>query len=296
MLTIDEAFAKFRSRQELTKREQADVARRHAEVRDVVAAGVHVERDFLSGSYARWTKTRPLKDVDVFCVLHEDEWGYRNRPARDILDRFHEVLAHEYGDDRVQVDGMAVTVDFGVSVSPDEETGDKVMSIEVVPAFPDEDHYEIPDESRSIWIKTDPEVHAQLAVQAHESYQREWKPIVRMLKKWNRHQGDAIAPSFLIEVMALELLVPPFSGGYPYELKSFFASAADRIYEVWSDPAGLGPDVNGHHAEAQKSTVERDLRQAESTATEAILAARRGRNGESLRVWRSLFGPHFPLS
>ncbi len=52
----------------------------HKEVRDVVADTVRVERDFLSGSYARWTKTRPLKDVDVFCVLHEHERSF-SKPA-----------------------------------------------------------------------------------------------------------------------------------------------------------------------------------------------------------------------
>ena len=296
MLSIDEAFAKFRSRQELTDREQADVSRRHAEVRDVVAADVQVKRDFLSGSYARWTKTRPLEDVDVFCVLHEDERPYRNKHPRAILDRFREVLARRYGDDRVQVDGMAVTVDFGVAVTADDESDDKVMSIEVVPAFPDGRHYEIPDQSRAIWIKTDPEIHAQLAVDAHKNFQHEWKPVVRMVKKWNRHRGYPVSPSFLIEVMAHQLLVPPFSGGYTYELKGFFASAADRIHEDWGDPAALGPEVNGNQPKAQKDAAETALRQAESTSTQAILSARRGRNGDALRAWRSLFGPHFPLS
>ena len=209
MITIDEAFAKFRHRQELTKREQADVSRRHAEVRDVVGGGVHVTRDFLSGSYARWTKTRPLVDVDVFCVLHEDELPYRSNHPRAILDRFREVLAPKFGEERVRVDGMAVTVNFGVAVNDDDETDDKVMSIDVVPAFPEGDHYEIPDESRGIWLKSDPEIHARVAVEAHESYQREWKPIVRMLKKWNRQHDHPVSPSFLIEVMALQLLVPP---------------------------------------------------------------------------------------
>ncbi len=296
MITIDEAFAKFRHRQELTEREQADVSRRHAEVRAVVAEDVHVARDFLSGSYARWTKTRPLKDVDIFCVLDDEEQPYRNKPARAILDRLQEVLAPKYGEERVRVDGMAVTVDFGVAVSEDDETDDKVMSIDVVPAFPSGSHYEIPDESRGLWLKTDPEVHAQLAVDAHESYQREWKPLIRMIKKWNRQQGRPVVPSFLIEVMALELLVPPFSGGYPYELKAFFASAADRIHEAWKDPAGLGPDVNGQQTQAQKDAAEAALRAAESIATQAILLARKGRNGDALRTWRGLFGPHFPLS
>jgi len=40
MLTLDEAFAEFKSRQELTEREQEDVSRRHRQVRDIVADGL----------------------------------------------------------------------------------------------------------------------------------------------------------------------------------------------------------------------------------------------------------------
>lgn len=296
MLTLDEAFAKFKSRQELTEPEQADVSRRHNEVRDVVAGGLRVERDFLSGSYPRWTKTRPLKDVDIFCALHEDERDYRRRHPRAILERVEEILVPVYGQDHVKIDRMAVTVDFGVPVSKDDETDDKVMSIDLVPAFPKDGHYEIPDALLGTWIETDPEIHAQLAVDAHEGYQREWKPLVRMVKKWNRHQGRPVTPSFLLEVMALELLVPPFSGGYPYELKGFFASAADRIHDVWPDPAGLGPAVSSGMTAAEKDAARRALRDAEATATQAILLARQGKTGEALRTWRALFGPHFPLS
>ena len=107
MLTLDEAFAKFKSRQELTDREQEDVSRRHRDVRDVVAGGLRVDRDFLTGSYARWTKSRPLKDVDVFCVLHEDERPYRRRQPRAILERVQELLVPVYGKDHVTIDRMA---------------------------------------------------------------------------------------------------------------------------------------------------------------------------------------------
>lgn len=298
MLTISEAFAKFRGRQELTEREQEDVSRRHKDVRDTVAAGIRVDRDFLTGSYARWTKTRPLKDVDVFCVLHEDERAYRQRRPRAILERIEGILAPVYGDDRVTIDRFSVCVDFGVAVDENDDTDDKVMSIEVVPAFAKDDYYEIPDDSRGSWIATNPDTHAELAVAAHDAYGGEWKPIVRMVKKWNRHQGLPITPSFLIEVMALELLVPPFvsAGGYPYELKSFFAAAADRIYDLWPDPAGLGPAVSDGMTTTQKEAARQALQAAQEAATEAIRCAGRGSNGEALRIWRNLFGPHFPLS
>jgi hypothetical protein len=296
MLTLDEAFAKFKSRQELTDREQKDVSKRHREVRDAVAAELRVEQDFLTGSYARWTKTKPLRDVDVFCQMHDDERDYRDRPPRAILERIEQILAPIYGDDRVKIAQLAVTVDFGVPVSEDDDADGKVLSIDVVPAFPKDGHYEIPDTSRGGWIETDPEIHADLAVDAHDAYGREWKPLVRMIKKWNRQHGRPVTPSFLLEVMALELLVPPFSGGYPYELKAFFAAAAERIFEAWPDPAGLGPAVSGGMTAAQKEGARRALLAAEGTVTRAILLARQGKQGEALRAWRGLFGPQFPLS
>jgi hypothetical protein len=296
MLTLDEAFAKFKSRQELTEREQEDVSLRHQEVRDLVAADLHVERDFLTGSYARWTKTKPLKDVDVFCVLHEDERAYRERPPLRILERIEKILAPVYGEEHVTIDRMAVTVDFGVNVSAADDSDDKVLSIDVVPAFTNDGHYEIPDATQGGWIETDPEIHYDLAVAAHEAHQREWKPLVRMIKKWNRHQGRPVQPSFLLEVMALKLLVPPFSGGYPYELKAFFATAADCIHDTWPDPAGLGPAVNGSMTGAQKDAARLVLLDAETTVTRAIRLKQQGRTEDALRTWRTLFGPQFPLS
>ena len=68
MLGTAEAFAKFRSRLELNDREQEDASRRQNEIRLKMDEQFDVEHDFLTGSYARHTKTKPLKDVDIFCV------------------------------------------------------------------------------------------------------------------------------------------------------------------------------------------------------------------------------------
>jgi hypothetical protein len=69
MLNTDEAFDKFRRRLELSEVERRDAARRHAEVRECIRGGFDIKTDFLSGSYKRHTKTKPLKDVDVLFVL-----------------------------------------------------------------------------------------------------------------------------------------------------------------------------------------------------------------------------------
>jgi hypothetical protein len=117
-----------------------------------------------------------------------------------------------------------------------------------------------------------------------------------MIKKWNQTAGKPVKPSFLIEVMALELFVPEFSGGYPYELKGFFATTADGINETWGDPAKLGPAVSDQMDEAKASVARGALLAAEQAVTRAISLEKTGHHGDALQEWRKLFGPLFPLS
>src|SRR5437016_11895449 len=85
MISTHDAFKKFRSRLELNDREQQDASRRQKEIRELMDRSFDVEQDFLTGSYARWTKSKPLKDVDIFCVLGEKEWHYRNSHPSVLL-------------------------------------------------------------------------------------------------------------------------------------------------------------------------------------------------------------------
>ena len=78
--------------------------------------------------------------------------------------------------------------------------------------------------------------------------------------------------------------------------RAFFSTLADRIFDEWPDPAGLGPAVSESMDTTRKQRAQDLLKAASREATLAIDHARRGRNGEALRAWRSLFGPKFPLS
>lgn len=295
MIAITDAFKKFKSRLELTEREQKDASRRQTDIREFLRERFEIETDFLSGSYSRWTKTKPLKDVDIFFVLGKGEARYRDNKPSLILQKFRTVLAPQYGEQNVSLGRRSVQVDFGVRVVEDTTDG-QVMSVDIVPGFRAGSHYEIPDRVTEEWVATDPEIHTELTTNANKAFSEEWKPLVKMIKKWNQTDGKPVKPSFLTEVMALELFVPPFSGGYPYELKGFFATAADRIGEVWADPAKLGPPVSEQMDVLSVQQATAAFRKAEEAASRSIRLVQTGREGDALREWRKLFGPLFPLS
>lgn len=296
MIMIQEAFKKFRSRLELTKSEQQDASRRQQEIREVMRSSFDVDRDFLTGSYARWTKTKPLKDVDIFCILGQNESNYRQKGPSVLLGEVEKALKNKYGKENVECQRRSVMVSFGVQ-EVDDETNEKVVSFDVVPAFTKGDHYEIPDTATdSGWTETNPEVHAQKAKDAQDAYSGEWKGLVRMMKSWNRHHNKPIKPSFLIEVMALEILHPPFGNIYSREMQAFFSTLANRICETWPDPAGLGPNVSDSMTPDRCKSAQDGLLKAERQAAYAIQLERHEKMGEALRTWRELFGPLFPLS
>jgi hypothetical protein len=292
MISTNEAFRKFRTNLELTQGEQNDASRRQKDIRTVMDREFILEGDFLSGSYRRFTKTKPLKDVDIVCVFADEERDkYRNNKAPSaILEAVERVLKKEYGNARKQ--RRSISIEF--PVRGDEE---RVMSFDIVPAFTKGDHYEIPDAGTTKgWTETNPKIHAEKATEANEAFDGEWKGMVRMIKAWNNEKEKPVKPSFLLEIMCLDLLRPPFNGNYPYEFMQVFASTADRLLEVWEEPAGLGPPVSDSMKEPEKVAAQKVLREAGYTIRQAIQLELGGNQGEALRTYRSLFGPRFPLS
>src|SRR5262245_24095405 len=296
MLTTTEAFETFRKRLELGDTEQKDAARRHEEVRACIRQNFDVKDDFLSGSYRRHTKTKPLKDVDVMFVLGEKEKWRRDKPPIETLEAFEKCLKEKYpGQGQVVIGRRAVTVEFEKNYYPEDHDG-KVMSIDAVPAFEcGGGDYEIPDKVTGTWIKTNPTKHRVQATAKNKTLDEKWVPLVKMAKGWNRANGNTIKPSFLIEVMAEDLVEAPFST-YPDEVRNLFAALEANIGRAWADPAGLGPPVSDQMTPDRISQATKALQDAQRKATLARRAEQTGRQGDALQLWREVLGEYFPLS
>lgn len=296
MLSTTDAFDKFRQRLELSPTESNDASKRQTAVRDCIRAGFDIKTDFLSGSYKRHTKTKPLKDVDVFFVLGEKEKWRRDKAPSEMLEAFDDCLRKTYTEkDQTEICRRAVTVVFEKSYYPEDHEG-KVLSIDAVPAFEaSTDEYEIPDKVTGTWIKTNPKKHKEQATAKNNEVGGYWVPLVKMIKGWNRANGKPIKPSFLVEVMAEELVEAPFST-YPDEVRNFFAAMEANIGRSWPDPAGLGPPVSDQMTPALVAAAKTALQAAQRNAALAMRATQSGRQGEALRIWREVLGDYFPLS
>jgi hypothetical protein len=295
MLTTNQAFEKFRQRLELGTAEQKDAEKRHGEVRDCIRGGFDMKTDSLSGSYKRHTKTKPLKDVDIMFVLGDKEKWRRDKPPIETLQAFEAHLKKTYtGQGQVEIGRRCVTVEFEKNYYPEDHDG-KVLSIDAVPALGcGGDEYEIPDKVTGTWIKTNPETHKKQATAKNKELDGRWVPLVKMAKGWNRANGRPIKPSFLIEVMAEELVEAPFST-YPDEIRNFFAAMEANAGRSWRDPAGLGPPVSDQMTAERVTEAKKALAEAQRKATLARRAEETGRQGDSLWIWREVLGDYFPL-
>ncbi len=207
---IDDAFANLKRNLEITQTEQDTAVRRHHDIRDYIKSRWDLEDDFLTGSYRRDTKTKKLKDIDIFIVIDKDgaQAGYLTQPPDEVLNALEELMRDRWPD--VRRDGMAVVIHYGKD--------DDIMSIDVVPAADrEEGGYLIPNPGAGGWIATNPKRHHELSIAKNTECDGKFVPFVKMIKGINRELGEPVSPSFLLEVMAHSLIKAPF-GRYQDEI------------------------------------------------------------------------------
>lgn len=283
---VADGFANLKSNLEITPTEAALASNRRQAIYDHLDTHWDISTAFLTGSYDRHTKTKKLKDVDIFVVIDPagDQADLRQRGPSAVLTDLQTVLEKKYPD-RVTIDVVACVIAFG---------GDEIMSFEIVPAFErSAGGYEIPDTATGDWIVTDPTKHAEATTAKNAACDEKWVPFVKMIKGINREAGEPIDPSFLIEVMALDLVREPF-GRYQDEIATFLASAADQIANDWPDPAGLGPAVNRTMTAWDRQQAATHLRGWQRIAEAAIDLEDEDRERAAVDKWRELFGNRMP--
>ena len=283
MSYIDNAFDKLKSNLEITDTESRLAQTRHQLIREHIQASWKLVDHFLTGSYARHTKTKKLKDVDIFVVI--DPNGPQGSLARNsgsaAVLALRKLLALRWSD--LDVDENVVTINY---------SGEDVASFEIAPVFPrNGGGYFMPNGSG--WMETNPLEQAELITAKNKECNGKFVPFVKMVKGINREAGDLIEPSFQIEVMALDLVFAPF-GRYRDEIRFFLASVVDQITADWPDPVGLGPAVNAGVESSQRKQLSYLVSNWLSVAEEALQLENEGKERAAVEKWRELFGWRMP--
>ena len=279
MSYVDDAFENLKSNLEITPTESKLAQTRHQLVRDHIEDSWDLVDHFLTGSYARYTKTKKLKDVDIFVVVDPagPQGSLANGTGREAVLALRELLASRWSD--LDADDNVVTISYG-----DED----VASYEVAPVFPRTGGgYRMPNGAG--WMDTDPQKQAALVTAKNKDCEEKFVPFVKMIKGINREAEDRIEPAFLLEVMGLELVLEPF-GRYPDEIRFFLASVADRIVDDWEDPVGIGPNVNEQVAVQCRHQLSVMVRGWLVVAEEALQLEYDGKERAAVEKWRELFG------
>ena len=131
MLTLDEAFRKFRSRLELNDREQNNASSRHQEMREHLRGDFALDDDFLTGSYRRLHENEAAEGCrHLLCARGRRKSTTAMSILPTCLTAFEKSLAKKYGSKAVSQQRRSVCVDFGVVVDAEDNTDYRVVSMD----------------------------------------------------------------------------------------------------------------------------------------------------------------------
>lgn len=284
-MQVGQAIHEFVSSLELTEGQRDEASRQHTFLREQLASRLPLDprfNTFLTGSYARSTAVRPLKDIDVFCVLQRtaDLAPESHAPAA-ALQRVKGALDAAYPGKAADPQNRSVNIEF---------TGTGI-GYDVVPAYVadggGEDQFLIPDLAAGVWIRSNPRVHRERSVVYNAQTEGELKPLTKALKHWNRALPDGQRlRSFHLEVMAWSVLTSKPASRLA-GLATLFRGLAVTVLTPTPDPAGLGPDLD---ADVRPETRNMAAVRFEAVAREIDRAAVFASSGHTEVAHHILFG------
>lgn len=289
--TLNSAIQKFLTDLELTDRQATLVADRQKTVRERATKEslMDVETSLLIGSYARNTQIRPIPsdssslDVDALLVLESSDWNLKkywhvNDGGASALNDLLKALQSYQGLKTVKIDRPSVTITW------------QEMIMELTPAFRAKGGgFLIPSKNMwgTKWIHTAPDLDADELTKANKTCNQELKPMVKMLKSWNRNYGRQFG-GFAIETQAYHSTKYSYNG-LGSELLYFFQKLLENDGKTLTPPSGIGEILS-----IQLSSQQRQLiNNIKFLIDKAINEASRGNHSEAIRLMGIAFGKPF---
>jgi hypothetical protein len=201
--TVPQAFDELEAKLRPTGNQKVTIADRRRVTAGYLSesfgsrSGMQLLSTKVIGSAERDTIIRPIDDVDVLAVFEDAAFYSYQNDSRKFLYRVRDALS-KYQVKVVGARGQAVRLFY-----------DAAPYVDIVPAVKrDSGGYFIPSGEtdfwgRHQWLTTDPDEHARWMSEQNAALGNNLKPLIRLLKRWNRAHSSHLR-SFHLEVMAAE--------------------------------------------------------------------------------------------
>lgn len=288
-LSVPSAFSAFADTIRPTESEQTTIASRRSAVEGFLAARYGPSSNMplttvrVIGSAGRSTLIRPVDDIDLFAVFDDTNvWSTYAGDSRQLLYRVREALTG-YRVETVGARGQAVRLFY--SSGP---------NVDITPAFPVV-HLGIPmgyyiPRGDGGWQQTDPYVHHDFMARRNQELGGYLKPLVRMLKRWNRVHSSRLS-SFHLELVA-QATFASMNSNARESSRVFFEHAGSFLHVT--DPAGYSGDLAGGLSYNREQEIRQSLAAPADRAYRAQAAEAALDVAEALRLWRIVFGDEMP--
>lgn len=263
----------------------------HAEVRKVLKESEELKKlgidPVLIGSYARSVSIKRVKDVDLFARLNDADSDLRPGAT---LDLFEAALEPIYGD-RLSPQARSFKIDFP----------DVGLSVDVVPARPKNDHWEIPkktdQDNRASWVETNPLELNALTVQANTDFllgeRGIYVPVVKLVRQIRRTWCGLQPGGFFYEVMTYWAFIngQPRCTTIAECLVDVLTHIADQLPDVEPDKLP-DPTIEDKFILTKATEDEFDISIAgiEAARDRAIKALKEPDDCKSALLWQELLG------
>lgn len=272
--------------------DKKNAAKAHAEVSAALRADERLKKlgidPVLIGSYKRNVSIKRVKDVDVFGRLEEAD---ENLTPAAALDLFEEVLAAEFGQDRVERQPRSLKINF-----PDFD-----LTVDAVPARRCGDHWELPNRpeeaERAQWVETNPLLLNDLTIEMNDTYKVNdmgiYVPIVKLVRQVRRTWVEDHPGGFFFEIMTywafksgeLTAITTP---EYLVQVLEQIAATLPTIAEDGLEDPTL-PDKT-ISTKAEEADFEQAIEGINKAAELARKAFNEGDDCKSAVLWRELLG------
>jgi hypothetical protein len=283
--TVTAAFDELLGRLRLTDR-QKEVARgRVNHLREFFDNNYDVAKSaWPIGSYGRETIIRPERDIDVMVALNVSAyWSTYESDSAKFLRWIHDGLNREYSDTRVSTRQIAVVIELGED-----------LQVDLVAGFHRKGGgFLIPNGSGG-WMSTNPPFHDELMEKANLRLDSSLKPVVRLMKEWNR-QNLGYLQSFHME-MVVERVWRSASGRLTlaHAVAETLRCAPGWLRKRFADPWMPTQYIDDYLDLTRREAAAKMLEQDAANSKRAREAEARGDHRTAIAEWSKVFPKEFP--